>query len=219
VHLPLIRAAARTGKPLIISTGMASEYEIYMANWAAQEAGAEDITFLHCVSAYPAQPKDFNLCTLQRMRDMGLKVGLSDHSPGYGCGVATMAVALGAEVIEKHLTLSRNGGGPDDKFALEPGEFVDLVANCRLAFQALGTEPFKRGEDEQVSKQYRRSIWVTKDVAKGELLTSENLGILRPSYGAAPRYWDSIVGKRANRYISANTPMKLDFVDGLRPEF
>lgn len=210
IHLPLIAAAAQTGKPLIISTGMASLAEIYNADETARCHGAIDITFLHCLSSYPADPADFNLATMTRLKHHNFHIGLSDHSLDSTAAIA--AVALGAIVIEKHLTLSRLDGGPDAKFSLEPAEFKEMVKACRTTAKAIGTVEFGCRESEKDSYQYRRSVWLVKDVKKGEVITEDHLAILRPNYGANPAHFGIFVGMRARQNLSAGTPMQVEYL-------
>jgi N-acetylneuraminate synthase len=211
VHYPLIAAAAQTGRPLIISTGMATLGEIYEADDIARANGATDITFLHCLSSYPADPADFNLQTMVRLKHYNFHIGLSDHSLDNTAAIA--AVALGAIVIEKHLTLSRADGGSDAKFSLEPDEFAAMVQACRAAAKAMGTVQFGCRESEKTSFQYRRSIWVVKDVKEGQVITADDIAVLRPNYGVAPCYWDKIVGSTAKYDLAANSPMLLEYLE------
>mgnify|MGYP001564626580 CR=1 FL=1 len=210
VHLKLIAAAARTHKSLIISTGMASKKEIIRAHDTAVTNGAKDIVFLHCLSAYPAEAKDFNLCTMQELKDSGLRIGLSDHS--LSPIPAMLATAMGAEMIEKHLTLSRADGGIDAAFSLEPTEFAAMVKACHMAADMVGAVPFLRPASEATSRQYRRSIWLVKPVHAGEILTEEHLAILRPDYGVEPHCWDKLIGKEVNTDLVANTPMSWTYL-------
>lgn len=205
VHLPLIAACAQTRKPLIISTGMAELSEIYKADEVARMNGATEITYLHCLSSYPADPKDFNLETMSMLKKHNFHIGLSDHSISNTASI--VAVALGAIVIEKHLTLSRADGGPDAQFSLEPEEFAWLVKDCRAAAKAIGTVQFGCRESEKSSYQYRRSIWLIKDVVAGQVITAEDLAILRPNYGANPMFFDMLVGMKARHDMKAGTPM------------
>jgi N-acetylneuraminate synthase len=208
-HLRLIAAAAKTGKPLIISTGMASLAEILAARKVAKDNGATQITFLHCIAAYPAQPEDFNLNNLVFMKHAGLNIGLSDHSPGWVTAVA--AVAMGAMVIEKHLVLDRANGGPDAAFSLNPHEFESLVWACRTAYAALGGKPmFGVHPAEKDSEQYRRSIWVVKPMKAGQVITESDVAILRPNYGLPPAEWDKIIGIPVTQDIEAVTPLGLE---------
>lgn len=211
IHLPLIAAAAQTGKPLIISTGMAELSEIYAADEIARYHGATDITFLHCISSYPANPADFNLETLTRLKHHNFHVGLSDHSLDSTAAIA--AVALGAIVIEKHFTLSRADGGPDAKFSLEPAEFKAMVRACRSAAKAMGKVHFGCRDSEKDSYQYRRSVWLVKDVRKGQTITEDHLAILRPNYGAHPQCFDIFVGMKARKSMAAGTPMFMNYLE------
>ena len=206
----LIAAAADTGKPLIISTGMATLAEIYNADSVATCHGAIDTTFLHCISAYPARAKDFNLATMVRMAHHNFKVGLSDHS--LDSTAAAAAVALGATVIEKHLCLSRSAGGPDAKFSLEPLEFAAMVEACRHTKEAMGEVVFGCRDSEASSYKHRRSIWLVKDIKKGEIITEDHLAILRPNYGLPPAAWEDVVGKTARVDISLQTPLSMDML-------
>lgn len=214
IHLPLIAAAAQTGKPLIISTGMATLDEIYTADETARANGCKDVTFLHCISAYPAEPADFNLETMFYLSKFGFHVGLSDHSTGNVAAAA--AVALGAIVIEKHFRLSiyDNGlNGPDAEFSLDPDEFRELVQVCRATAKAMGKVEFGCRESEKNSYQYRRSIWLVKDVKKGDVIDETDIAILRPNYGAEPMYWDKIIGSKARYDLAANTPMLMEYLE------
>lgn len=208
VHLPLIRAAAATKKPLIISTGMATLDEIYAAEDAARKAGAVDITFLHCISAYPAFPADFNLATMVRLHHHCFNVGLSDHSRDNTAAIA--AVALGATVIEKHFTLSHDNRGPDAAFSLDPSEFAAMVKACRDAYSSIGQVEFGCRLGEVDSFQYRRSLWLKSDIAEGEVVKAEDIAILRPNYGADPKCFDIFVGMQAARDLKAGTPLRRD---------
>lgn len=203
VHHPLIAAAARTGKPLVISTGMATPHEIIQAKQVAQSNGATDITFLHCVSNYPADPADYNLQTLHWFEFAKLKFGLSDHT--LGSLTAVMAIALGATIIEKHFALSRADGGPDAAFSLEPAEFADLVNQCRSAEEAMAKDSFDRSDT--ASHEYRRSIWIVHDVEEGEVIQEHHLAILRPDYGLEPRHWYNVLGKKAARSLPSGSPL------------
>lgn len=205
IHLPLIAAAAQTGKPLIISTGMAELSEIYNADSVARAHGATDITFLHCISSYPANPEDFNLETMHTLKKHNFRVGLSDHS--LSPVAAICAVALGATVIEKHFTLSRADGGSDAKFSLEPDEFFHMVKDCRAAAKAMGTVQFGCRKSEESSFQYRRSLWLKKNVKEGQVITEADIAILRPNYGANPACFDIFVGMKTRRDMKAGEPL------------
>lgn len=212
VDLPLIRHVARTGKPMIMSTGMANDTEIAEALDTAREAGAGDVLLLHCVSGYPAPPSDYNLAT---MRDMatrfGVMTGLSDHT--LDNTVAIAAVGLGAVAIEKHVTLDRNGGGPDDSFSLEPGEVADLVESTRMAWQAVGGVNYGLKSSETGNIQFRRSLYVVEDIAKGAPLTRENLRSIRPGYGLAPKHFDAVLGRRAKVALARGTALRFDMLE------
>lgn len=209
-HLSLIAAAARTGKPLIISTGMATLQEILAARKVAKDNGCPRAIFLHCLSAYPAQPADFNLNTMLFMKRAGLEVGLSDHSIGYIPAVT--AIALGAVVIEKHFCLDRKDGGPDAQHSLEPHEFEGLVWACRTAASTLGKALFGPRPCELDSVQYRRSIWLVKPMHAGQVISENDLAILRPNYGLPPEDWDKLIGRAVNRDLEAQTPMLQEYL-------
>ena len=198
VDLPLIAAAAATGKPLIISTGMTNPAEIGEALAAARGAGDGGVALLHCVSEYPARYMEANLRMIPRLAaDFGCVVGLSDHTPGTAAAVA--AIALGAGLIEKHVTLARADGGPDAAFSLEPDELAALVADCRHAWEALGEAAYKRGPTETANRQFRRSLYVARDVAAGTVLTAQDVRSVRPGYGLATRHLPEVLGRRAAR--------------------
>ena len=206
VHLPLIARAARTGKPMIVSTGMADAGEIAEAVEAARDGGCERLMLLHCISGYPTAPSEANLRTIDDMRHrFGVEVGLSDHT--LGTAVATAAVALGATAIEKHVTLRRSDGGPDSAFSLEPDELTRLVANVRDAWAALGGVNYTRTESEKGSLVFRRSIFAVADIAEGGVLTEHNIRIIRPGHGLAPKHLAAVLGRRAARAIPRGTPI------------
>lgn len=212
VDTPLIRYAAKTGKPLIISTGMATLDEIGEAVAAAQEAGAAGVTLLHCISAYPAPAEEANLARIGALAArFGLPVGLSDHT--LGAEVSISAVALGAVVIEKHITLARADGGPDAAFSLEPAEFRTLVDGVKTAQRALGQADYGRTRSEAPNLKFRRSLYAVKDIAAGEVLNRENMRSIRPGYGLAPRYFDEILGKKAKRPVKRGTPISWDLLE------
>ena len=195
IDLPLMEKVARTGKPIIMSTGMASAAELAEAVDAVRKAGCSQLTLLKCTSSYPASPEDSNLRTIPHMKELfQCDVGLSDHTLGLGAAVAS--IALGATVIEKHFTLSRAEGGVDAAFSLEPQEMKQLVDECHRAFQALGTVSYQRTKAEEKSLQFRRSLYVVKDVFKGELITEENVRSIRPGHGLAPSYLSIVLGKK-----------------------
>jgi pseudaminic acid synthase len=207
--LPLIRRVAATGKPLIISTGMASVAELDEAVRTARAAGCDDLILLKCTSSYPATPEHSNINTIPHMRDLfGCEVGLSDHTMGVGAAVA--AVALGATVIEKHFTLRRADGGVDAAFSLEPEELSQLVTETGRAWQALGQTTYGTNEQERKSMVFRRSLYVVKDIAAGEALTQENVRAIRPGLGMAPKHLDTIVGMVVHQSIRRGTPLTWD---------
>lgn len=207
--IPLIRRVAKTGKPLIISTGMASVAEIATSVAEARSAGAEDIVILKCTSTYPATPENSNLSTIPNMREtFGCDVGLSDHT--MGCGVAVASIALGACLIEKHFTLARADGGVDSAFSMEPDEFRLMREECDRAAQAIGSITYGGTRAEQASKQFRRSLYIAKDVVAGDVLTSENLRAVRPGYGLPPAFLHMLLGKQVARSLPAGTPASWD---------
>lgn len=208
-HLPLIRKAASTGKPLIMSTGMASLAELDEAVTAAREAGCKDLVLLKCTSTYPATPANTNVLTIPHMRNLfGCEVGLSDHTMGVGVSVA--AVAHGATVIEKHFTLSRAEGGVDSAFSLEPAELASLVTETERAWQGLGEVRYGPTEAERKSLVFRRSIYVAEDVKAGDTFNAVNLRIVRPGEGLAPRFFDLVLGRTAKRDLEKGTPLDWD---------
>jgi pseudaminic acid synthase len=211
VDIPLIRRMARTGKPLIMSTGMASVEEIEEALQTAREAGATQIALLKCTSAYPAPAEEMNLRTIPEMaRRFAVPVGLSDHTMGIAAPVA--AVALGACIIEKHLTLSRATPGPDSAFSLEPHEFKAMVEAVRTAEKALGEPHFGVSGKEEASKVFRRSLFVVENVKRGELFTEANVRSIRPGHGLHTRHLGEVLGKRAMRDIERGTPLSWGLV-------
>ncbi len=211
VDIPLIQKIARTGKPLIMSTGMATVEEIEEALRSARGAGASQIALLKCTSAYPAPVQDMNLRTIPEMaRRFGVPVGLSDHTMGIAAPVA--AVALGACIIEKHLTLSRSTPGPDSVFSLEPQEFKAMVDAVRTAEKALGKIHFGLSTKEEASRIFRRSLFVVEDVQQGDAFTPANVRSIRPAHGLHPRYLPEVLGKRASRKIKRGTPLSWEFV-------
>lgn len=207
VHLPLIKKIAQTQKPVIMSTGMASFLEIAEAMEVLLDSGCKDITLLKCTSNYPASVQEANLKTLQHLSNsFGCKVGISDHS--LGPLIPTVAVSLGASFIEKHLTISRNDGGVDSAFSMEPNEFKQMVQDIRDVEIALGYIVYGgSSEKEKNSKLFRRSIFAIKDIKKGESFTKDNIRVIRPSQGLHPRYYDLCLISKANSDIKANTPL------------
>lgn len=211
VDLPLIARAASTGKPLVISTGMATIDEIAEAVDAARTAGCRDLVLLKCTSTYPASPENTNLLTIPRMRDVfRCEVGLSDHTLGLGASVA--AVALGATVIEKHFTLARADGGVDSAFSLEPREFGELVAETERAWLALGEVRFGPTPREARSRLNRRSIYVAQDMEAGDVFTTENLRRVRPGYGLPPKYYSALLGRKVSKAVKKGTPVSWDLL-------
>jgi N-acetylneuraminate synthase len=210
-HLPLIRKVAATGKPVIMSTGMASASELGDAVLAAREAGCKDLVLLKCTSTYPALPENTNLRTIPDLRSQfGCEVGLSDHTMGIGAAVAS--VALGATVIEKHFTLRRADGGVDSAFSLEPEEMRSLVIETERAWMAMGDISYGPTESEVPSLAFRRSIYVVRDINEGDLFSPDHLRIIRPGLGLAPKHYDSLIGRRAKRAVKRGTPTTWDMV-------
>jgi N-acetylneuraminate synthase len=213
VDIGLIQKMARTGKPLIMSTGMASEAEITEAVEAARGAGATQIALLKCTSAYPAPPEEANLLTIPELaRRFNCPVGLSDHT--MTVAVPVVAVALGACIIEKHLCLRRADGGPDGAFSLEPEEFKAMVEAVRTAEKALGTVQFASGPREANSRKFRRSLFVVEDIKKGEPFTKQNVRSIRPAAGLHPRHFNEVLGKRASCDVERGTPLGWPLVAG-----
>jgi N-acetylneuraminate synthase len=213
VDLGLIRRVAKTGKPMILSTGMAALAEIEEAVRTARVAGATEIALLKCTSAYPAPPEEMHLRTIPDMAaTFAVPVGLSDHTLGIAVPVA--AVAVGASIVEKHFTLSRSIPGPDSTFSLEPGEFKAMVEAVRTASAALGTIHYGAGLQEQKSLVFRRSLFVVRDIRAGEAFTADNLRSIRPGFGLPPRYLHDILGCRAARDIERGTPLNWSHVVG-----
>jgi N-acetylneuraminate synthase len=211
VDIPLIEKMARTGKPLIISTGMATLGEIEEAVQAARRAGATQIALLKCTSAYPAPPEEMNLRTIPHLAEaFGVPVGLSDHTLGIAVPVA--AVALGACIVEKHFTLSRDISGPDSAFSLEPHEFKAMVEAIRTVEKALGKVHYGITEQEAKSRVFRRSLFVVKDMKAGEMFTEENVRSIRPGYGLHPRHLNDVLGRRAARDIKRGTPLSWELI-------
>ena len=210
--LPLIRKVARTGKPIIISTGMASIAEIGDAVQAAREAGCKDLILLKCTSTYPATPENTNISTIPNLRaTYGVEVGLSDHT--MGVGVAVASVALGATVIEKHFTLARADGGVDSTFSLEPAELKSLVVETERAWQSLGHVSYGTSSAQEAkSLAFRRSLYISRDVKKGEALTPENVRAIRPGFGLAPKWFDVVMNRKAARDIVRGTPVSWDIL-------
>ncbi|MCC6544195.1 MAG: pseudaminic acid synthase [Nitrospirae bacterium] len=209
--IPLIRKVAFTGKPMIISTGMATVAELDETVRCAREAGCKDIILLKCTSTYPATPENTNIRTIPHIRDLfQAEVGLSDHTMGIGVSVAS--ISLGATVIEKHITLSRADGGVDSAFSIEPDEFRQLVMETERAWQALGKIAYGPTENERASMRYRRSLYVAEDMKKGAVFTRDNLRIIRPGYGLPPRYYEIILGKYIKMDANKGAPVTWDMI-------
>lgn len=211
IDLALIRKVAATGKPIIISTGMASVVEVGEALRAVRETGNEQVCILKCTSTYPATPVNTNIRTIPNMRDtFGCEVGLSDHTMGSGVSVA--ATALGAVLIEKHFTLARADGGVDSAFSLEPAELQLLRDETERAWQSLGQVVYGGTQAESGSRVFRRSLYVSEDMEAGEPFTDKSLRSVRPGYGLAPKYYDVLLGKRVNRALKKGTPVSWDLI-------
>lgn len=211
IDLPLIRKVASTGKPMIISTGMATLAEISEAVSTARKGGCNDLILLKCTSTYPSVPTDSNIRTIANMRDIfDCEVGISDHTMGLGVSVAS--VALGATVIEKHLTLDRSEGGVDSAFSLEPAEMEQLLMESERAWNALGRVNYGPTDAEIKSLRFRRSLYVVKNIKAGEAITSENVRSIRPGLGLAPKYLDILLGSRVKQDIAYGTPLSWDHV-------
>jgi len=209
--LPLIRRVAATGKPLIISTGMATVAELDETVRAAREAGCKDLILLKCTSTYPATAANTNILTIPHLRKLfGCEVGLSDHTMGVGVSVA--GVALGATVVEKHFTLNRADGGVDSAFSMEPAEMAQLVVETERAWQALGQVSYGPTEAEKKSLVFRRSIYIVQDLEEGSVLTRENIRCIRPGYGLPPSYYDELLGKRVTRAVKRGVAIRLEMV-------
>lgn len=214
VDLPLIRYVASTGKPMIISTGMADAEEIREAIEAAREGGCKELAILHCVSGYPAPASDYNLRTIPDMIErFGLVTGLSDHT--LDNTTAITSIALGASIIEKHFTLDRNGGGPDDSFSLEPPELAALCRDTRTAWEALGKVDYGRKSSERGNVKFRRSLYFVKDMKAGDVITEDCVRSVRPGYGLPPKFLEKVIGKKINCEVCENSPVLPDMLDGL----
>ncbi|CAC9545181.1 N-acetylneuraminate synthase (EC 2.5.1.56) [uncultured Gammaproteobacteria bacterium] len=207
VDLPLIKYVAQTGKPMIISTGMADTQEIQEAIEAAREGGCKELAILHCVSGYPAPAADYNLRTLADMQGkFGLVTGLSDHT--IDNTTAITSVALGASIIEKHVTLDRNGGGPDDSFSLESEELKQLCVGAKTAWESLGQVDYGRKSSEQANVKFRRSLYFVKNIKEGEIITKDHVRSIRPGYGVLPKFLDDILGKKVCCDIESGTAVQ-----------
>jgi N-acetylneuraminate synthase len=211
--LPLVRRIAATGKPMIVSTGMATAAELDETVRAARAAGCKDLVLLKCTSTYPATPENTNIQTIPHMRQLfGCEVGLSDHT--MGTGVAVAAVALGATVIEKHFTLARADGGVDSTFSMEPAEFAALVTETQRAWQALGAVSYGPVGAEKESLKFRRSLYVVADMKAGDAFTPANLRAIRPGDGLPPKYLDTLMGRRVARPVKRGTAVTWDLMIG-----
>ncbi|MDX8400626.1 MAG: pseudaminic acid synthase, partial [Gallionellaceae bacterium] len=212
VDLPLIKYVASTGKPMIISTGMADEQEIQEAVDTARSGGCKELAILHCVSGYPAPSVDYNLRTIPDMiQRFGVVTGLSDHTLDNTTAISS--VVLGAVIIEKHFTLDRAGGGPDDSFSLEPADLAALCHGARTAWEALGQIDYGRKSSEQDNVKYRRSLYFVKDLKAGDVISEDTVRSVRPGYGLPPKHMDSIIGRHVKEDIKANTPVLLRCLD------
>jgi pseudaminic acid synthase len=207
-HIPLIKKVAATGKPVIISTGVSTLSDIEMAVNTMKESGNNNFALLKCTSTYPAEPTNTNIRTIPHLREMfGCEVGLSDHT--MGTGVALGAIALGATIIEKHLTLKRAEGGVDSAFSLEPDELKSLVVESQRVYQSLGKVQYGIQEAEKKSLVYKRSIYVVKDIKAGEIITSEHVKVIRPGDGLHPKFYDQVIGSKALKSYERGTPFIL----------
>lgn len=216
VDLPLIRAAANTGKPMIISTGLANLDDIRQAVETARAAANNQLAVLHCVSGYPMLPRESNLTTIRHLSDtFGVVTGLSDHSLGTAVSVA--AVALGASILEKHIVLDRADGGPDSHFSLEPAEFRTLCEQAWQAWEAIGEITYQAQPSEAVHLDYRRSLYVVADIRKGEPFTDKNVRAIRPGFGLAPKFYDRVLESVAAENLSRGTPLKQEHLGTKRP--
>lgn len=212
IDLPLIRKVARTGKPIIASTGMTTVSELADLVQTARDNGCTDLTLLKCTSSYPSSPEGTNLRTIPHMRELfGCDVGLSDHT--LGIGVAVASVALGATVIEKHFTLSRADGGVDAAFSLEPDEMAQLVRECGAAALAMGEVRYEMAEQEKKSLQFRRSLYIAEDMRAGDVLTEKNLRRIRPGHGLSPKHYDALLGRQVKCDVKRGTPVSWALVE------
>jgi len=212
IDLPLIREAASTGKPLIISTGMADQSEIHDAVNTALKYGSGAITLLHCISGYPAPADNYNLHTIKDMQSrFGVHVGLSDHTLDNATAIA--AVALGAVMVEKHVTLDRNGGGPDDSFSLEEDGLRELCSSTKTAWESLGKVNYERTEAEKGSVKFRRSLYYVRALKEGDIITENDIRSVRPGFGLPPKYYDKLIGSKVIMSVEENSPVTLESVN------
>jgi len=210
--LPLIKKVASTGKPMIISTGMATVAELDETVETIRESGCQNFILLKCTSTYPATPKNSNIATIPHLKELfKCEVGLSDHTMGIGVSVA--AVAQGATVIEKHFTLNRADGGVDSAFSMEPEEMKQLVIEAKRAWESLGGIRYGPTEEERDSVKYRRSLYIAKDIKSGDILTKENLRIVRPGLGLPPKYYDLFLGKKVKQNLKKGTAVDWELLD------
>ncbi len=212
IDLPLIKYVASTGKPMIISTGMAELEEIQDAIDAANEGGCKQLAILHCVSGYPAPAEDYNLRTIPDMIErFGLVTGLSDHTLDNATAIAS--VVLGASIIEKHFTLNRNGGGPDDSFSLEPADMAALCKSAKTAWNALGNIDYGQKSSEKSNVKFRRSLYFVKNMKKGDLVSRDAIRSVRPGFGLPPKLLERLIGKKVNRDVAKNSPVTIDMFE------
>ena len=212
IDIPLIQYIASTKKPMIISTGMANKEEIQEAVHVARENGSNELILLHCISGYPTPVEQSNLMTIPDMRNyFGLPVGLSDHTLGIEVSIAS--IALGASVIEKHVTLDASDKGPDSEFSLEPDQLNSLCIKCKSVWEALGSAGYERKPVEKDNIKFRRSIYVVRDIDSGEVLTKENIRSIRPGYGLPPKYFNELIGKRVKSRVEKGTPVDWDMLE------
>jgi N-acetylneuraminate synthase len=212
IDIPLIKYVASTKKPMIISTGMTTIDEIEEAVNVAQQSGCDDLILLHCVSSYPALSENYNLRTIEDMQERfkDVVVGLSDHTIDNTTAIAS--VALGARVIEKHITLDRNGGGPDDSFSLEPSDLMELCEKSLIAWKSLGNADYKRSQSEIDNKKFRRSIYFMKDIKAGETIKADHIRIIRPGFGIEPKYLDEVIGRTLKLDALKHDPLKWEYI-------
>ena len=212
VDIPLIKKVAATGKPIIMSVGMATLEEIEEAVTAIRNTGNNQLALLKCCSVYPAIPDNMNLRTIADLKErFNLVAGLSDHSMGHVAAVT--AVALGANIIEKHFCISRDIENPDASFSMEPAEFKNMVQDIRSAEKAMGKVSYELSEAEKNSRNTRKSIFISRDMKKGEKLTPENIRVVRPAYGLEPKYYEDVMGKRIKKDVTFGTPLSFDLID------
>lgn len=211
VDLPLIKYVSSTGKPMILSTGMANVEEIQEAIVTAREGGCKELAILHCVSGYPAPAEDYNLRVIPDMiQRFGLVTGLSDHTLDNITAIAS--IAMGVSIIEKHFTLDRKGGGPDDSFSLEPEDLRQLCKHTRIVWESLGQVNYERKTSENENVKFRRSLYVVQDIKAGDTITNENVKSIRPGFGLAPKFYDQVLGCIVNCNIRRGTPLSLEYL-------